>query len=75
MFVIANNIGKTMPFKRIKRSCTLDVELLIFNVENVVVGVEDLIFVVVVLGVDQFISQFDHGIVEINVSINYFKNT
>ena len=50
-------------------------EIFALNVENIVVRVEYLVFVVVILGQNQFISYLDDVIVEINVSINDVKKT
>ena len=72
---IAHNIGKTMALKWVNRSCTLDMEVFALNVENVIVKVEYLVFTVVVFGVYQFVSDFDHVVVKVDVAVDDFEKS
>jgi len=45
------------------------------NVENVTVKVEYLVFAVVVFGVYQFVSDFDHVVVKVDVAVDDFEKS
>ena len=50
-------------------------EVFALNVENVIVKVEYLVFAVVVFGVYQFVSDFDHVVVKVDVAVYYFEKS